>query len=1014
MTKINGLEKGAFLNRNQDLDFKKEEINIDATVRDQTISSMEIFGIKISGIKLEDLHYGKLSIDVPLIRGDKNFIGVNNNTSLSIDKNTFAHIEIEVGKNEQNKIVLKNFQIIFSKEIAINNPAAALTKQAKNSPILASIKDALADVKLKKISVGNEGKVFVDGHIQALKIFNKKLAPQITNIKLPQLDENFLIDIGILPSPNNSVSGHLKDISTRFDLRKILRVLGALSGQADFSIEVEGAPSQISLEKADKTLRGKYADFNFKSSGKLDLSSRGELSIVVKKEQNQLLCSLGSFSMGGRLKISPRSKNKFRFDVDGEIDGNISDVKIEGVSKKNLDQALPVRRNIKSAIGKEQEKTPFNYEIGADELHILSQVGVSGRLSSDKKFAKGAARAVLTARNPFVKLGNRGAQLTAHTVVDVGVKDFAIDGRNNFAKAQAKIGVIPGKKLLQDFPELKPLNLDYKITINKEQARIKPPEYGLLRFIRPIVNLEGHHERVNTEITQHPLHSIGSPENFLQVQEITGAQLHDASEVKILIDGTHSMPERLRMIGEAKEQVCFQTLTFKDDSSGWKFAHALVEAQKRGVAVRGIVDSVGNINSIKDLEQTNAIYSYLIANGVDLRIYNNTVEKGLRKIFSITKKYPLLFREPFEKSLSNISGMLDYLEKVVCSIHDDSWKIDLGDRNELAKAIKSIFGGKEFASPHLYVNELKEILSQPMVDTNKMLIALKRVANVSYRSHEKYLIVDGEQAIVGGMNIADEYLGNNDTLVNVDGRMQPAWRDSDVLLRGDIVRDVYKCFRRNWVHIAHERLAFKPKISNDDTKDDNDNVKVSVIQHRPWEDGDDNIVNFFLYNLRTLKPGEKAWFETAYFLPRGILRPLQKELVRAAKRGVDVRILTNSKETSDFKQLVEAAIFDYRELLKAGVKIYQRNQNRTVHAKVAVLGDKLTTIGSYNLDNRSANHDTEDLCAIYDERINQEMYQQLLIDMFEQSDEITLAQIESNPLDKELSAAAKLLLGELF
>jgi len=126
-----------------------------------------------------------------------------------------------------------------------------------------------------------------------------------------------------------------------------------------------------------------------------------------------------------------------------------------------------------------------------------------------------------------------------------------------------------------------------------------------------------------------------------------------------------------------------------------------------------------------------------------------------------------------------------------------------------------------------------------------------------------------------------------------------------------------------------------------------------------------------------------------------------------------VRILTNSETTSDFGPLVEAAVFDTRELIKAGARVFHRNHDRMVHAKVSVLGEKLTMIGSWNMDNRSASHDSEDVCVIYDSGITKQMTEQLITDMFEQSDEITLAAIEKRPLAQELRSAGMLLMGEL-
>jgi phosphatidylserine/phosphatidylglycerophosphate/cardiolipin synthase-like enzyme len=84
-----------------------------------------------------------------------------------------------------------------------------------------------------------------------------------------------------------------------------------------------------------------------------------------------------------------------------------------------------------------------------------------------------------------------------------------------------------------------------------------------------------------------------------------------------------------------------------------------------------------------------------------------------------------------------------------------------------------------------------------------------------------------------------------------------------------------------------------------------------------------------------------------------------------------------------------------------------------LHAKVSVLGDKLTLIGSWNMDNRSASHDSEDVCAIYDPDIAKQMTEQLMKDMFEQSYELSLDSIKKRSLDKEIRSAAMLLMGEL-
>ena len=452
-------------------------------------------------------------------------------------------------------------------------------------------------------------------------------------------------------------------------------------------------------------------------------------------------------------------------------------------------------------------------------------------------------------------------------------------------------------------------------------------------------------------------------------------------------------------------------MVFKNDNTGKQYAQALIKAAQRGVKVYGIIDSLGNIESFDQLEKENPIYASLKNNGVKLYLYNSFLEDGLRELFSIVDKYPEVFGIMNAKNTKNIHQIIKFFQKIIEVIDDNKIKnFDKNKKRELARALHTVFGGKTEVSTQTAINEIREALNANTLDLNGVLSAVKHLSDISYRWHEKYLAVDGQKAIIGGLNIADEYLlGGSDEILDLNGKKQLAWRDTDVLLHGDAACDVYRNFRRNWFYLSNHRLEKGPKIT-----DAENGKKVAILQHRPMIDQDHNISNFILYNLRTLQEKEKAWFETAYFLPRGVLKILQKELIKAALRGVDVRILTNSEKTSDFGPLVESCIFDTRELLEAGVRVFHRNEGRMVHSKVSIFGDNLALIGSWNFDNRSAFHDSEAACAIYDEELTARMIATLEKDMYNDSHEIKLSNIQMQPLNKEIKSTIMLLGAELF
>ena len=266
------------------------------------------------------------------------------------------------------------------------------------------------------------------------------------------------------------------------------------------------------------------------------------------------------------------------------------------------------------------------------------------------------------------------------------------------------------------------------------------------------------------------------------------------------------------------------------------------------------------------------------------------------------------------------------------------------------------------------------------------------VNDVNMRFHEKYFVVDEQVAIVGGTNVANEYYRFGDDPASM-------WRDQDVLLTGPVVHDVTRAFDDNyeyfklrrdgrlptnraawfkqaWWMIAGEPppvdAAPKPgRLDIAATDLDADNVTARFLRHRPRRHED------FLFQtyLHLIDNAQKSIvIENAYFVPN---RALLNALMRAAKRGVKVRVITNSAETNDVPNMQPLSRYSYFGLIGNGAEIYEWQGDHPgkgcLHVKAAVFDGQVVVIGSCNLDPRSLGINSEDVVLLDSEALAQKL-----------------------------------------
>ena len=206
-----------------------------------------------------------------------------------------------------------------------------------------------------------------------------------------------------------------------------------------------------------------------------------------------------------------------------------------------------------------------------------------------------------------------------------------------------------------------------------------------------------------------------------------------------------------------------------------------------------------------------------------------------------------------------------------------------------------------------------------------------RLGRVRFRDHRKMLVVDGEVAFTGGINLAWQWLSRED-----GGQ---GWRDDAVEIRGPTAGQLRTLFYDTWWRcggsMSFEGVRARPNPAS----------RVFVLANMVYGRPDRTIRRAYLLALRRAR--RTVDIASAYFLPGPVFL---HALRMARRRGVRVRVLV--PERSDVV-LADLALYDIvRTLLRDGIEVYAY-QGGILHAKTAIVDRRFVTIGSHNLDTLS-------------------------------------------------------------
>jgi cardiolipin synthase len=258
------------------------------------------------------------------------------------------------------------------------------------------------------------------------------------------------------------------------------------------------------------------------------------------------------------------------------------------------------------------------------------------------------------------------------------------------------------------------------------------------------------------------------------------------------------------------------------------------------------------------------------------------------------------------------------------------------------------------------------------------------------RSHARGIVIDGRVGWTGGFGIDDKWLG--------DGRRNGSWRETNVRFEGPAVKQLQAAFAAAWTEatgVLFTGRAVENKYG--------DGVAAAGLLYATPTLGSTAAERFLAASISGAR--ESLYVTNSYFAPDGNIVEL---LVAAARRGVDVRLLTAGPRT-DVRTVRFAGRALYERLLKSGVRIYEW-QPTPLHAKTFVADGRWSTMGSMNFDNRSLALNDETTLMILDAEIGRQMVA-IFLDDLRDAESITLERFRQRSwLERPIEVGAKFLI----
>jgi cardiolipin synthase A/B len=332
--------------------------------------------------------------------------------------------------------------------------------------------------------------------------------------------------------------------------------------------------------------------------------------------------------------------------------------------------------------------------------------------------------------------------------------------------------------------------------------------------------------------------------------------------------------------------------------------------------------------------------------------------------------------DTYEAILDALEGAKDHIHLEYYTIRDDGigrrFRDMMTRKAREGVEVRLLYDGVgSIDLPDRYIRELEAA----GVETGCFLPPLFALIDkrLNYRNHRKIVVVDGRVGFLGGVNIGDEYLGENKRL--------GFWRDTHLKVKGDAVYYLQHTFTQDWYFVKGKLLHESRYLPEHDCAGVN---LVQIVNSGPnykW----DTILEVYFSAIATAR--NRLFLTTPYFIPEPGIRLALKT---AAISGVDVRIIL---PTIPDTRIVHWASLSYlEELLQSGVRFYMYEKG-FIHSKILIVDDKMATVGTANMDMRSFFNNFEQNAMLFDSQLIQELEKQFLQDT-KDSTEVMLSKFE--------------------
>ena len=278
----------------------------------------------------------------------------------------------------------------------------------------------------------------------------------------------------------------------------------------------------------------------------------------------------------------------------------------------------------------------------------------------------------------------------------------------------------------------------------------------------------------------------------------------------------------------------------------------------------------------------------------------------------------------------------------------------LGEKVKDGVEVRALFDGFGNSSNNrpLKKSHVREIREEGIQLYEYNPVRFPWIDDIFNRDHRKIVVIDGQVAYTGGMNVADYYINGTE--------MVGSWRDMHCRIEGDEVNTLQDIFLRMWKKVTNEEIS-DPKYFN---AQDAGHMMVGIINREP-RTSNKIIRQFYVDAINDAQ--DSIYLINPYLT---LNHKLKKALKKAIKRGVKVSVMVSKK--SDIPLTPDCVFYNVHKLMKHGadVWIYEPGFH---HTKVIMVDGRFCTVGSANLNSRSLRWDYEENAVIVDPSVTQQL-----------------------------------------